>query len=71
MRARRKPKELPHDFFTQPPHPATQRQIDLVYELADQLGVEPPEVLNRDSCRQFINNHIKRLATSKKRGGWS
>lgn len=60
MRARGKAKKgISYKLYTNPPRPATQRQIELVYELAEYFNVDPPEVLNRDSCRQFINNHIR------------
>lgn len=51
-------------------YPASDRQKELVQEIADKLGIEPPEKLNRDTCRQFINNHIRRLVPENKRGGW-
>lgn len=61
MRARPKIRvsERNFRFPAKKEYPASERQIALVKELAEKLGVDPPEKLTKMSCRQFINNHIR------------
>lgn len=61
MRARPKSITIERNFRYDPKKdfPASERQIELVKEIAEALGIDPPEQLTRMSCRQFINNHIR------------